>query len=40
MIPWWWLIVVGLVMFWLGYIVCGLLIAASKETRDPDWPVT
>lgn len=38
MVPWWFLIPFGLVMFWLGYIVCGLLVAASRG--DDDYPLT
>lgn len=38
MVPLWVTIVVGLVCFWLGYAVCGLLVAASR--RDDDYPMT
>lgn len=49
MIAWWWLIVVGLVMFWVGYIVAGMLFRAIQDADEweqefrqkyPDWPAS
>lgn len=44
MIPWWAGAAAFIVGVWFGYIVCGLLFAASRrnhDDRDPDeWPYT